>query len=68
MTSLSYADQNERKKPSTYNELVQWYTNLEYEFPDFIELFKANEIYNLGEVDGGYDLFYVRISVCVGID
>ena len=50
------------EKPSNYSELVYWYQQLELMFPDFIEVFKANELYNTGKVDGGYDVYYVRIT------
>ena len=53
---------DEGKKPSSYEELVSWYRSLEEEYPDYIEIFKANELYGLGKVDGGYDLYYVRIT------
>lgn len=52
----------EGKKPSSYNELVSWYHNLEEKYPEYIEIFRANEIYGLGKIDGGYDLYYVRIT------
>ncbi len=47
---------------NSYNELVGWYKNLESEYPNYIEVFKANEIYNLGKIKGGYDAWYVRIT------
>jgi len=50
------------KKPSTYEELVSWYRNLEQKYPEYMEIFPANEIYGLDKVDGGYDLYYVRIT------
>ena len=49
-------------KPDSYSELVDWYSILEQQFPNYIEIFKANELYNTGIVDGGYDLYYVRIT------
>jgi len=49
-------------KPSNYAELVSWYQNLESEYPDYIEVFKANEMYNTGTITGGYDAYYVRIT------
>lgn len=49
-------------KPDSYAELVEWYKALENNFPEYIEVFKANELYNTGKVDGGYDLYYVRIT------
>ena len=49
-------------KPSNYAQLVQWYQDLEEQYPDYIEVFKANELYGTGQATGGYDLYYVRIS------
>ena len=49
-------------KPSSYVELVEWYQNLETIYPEYLEIFKANELYNTGTVTGGYDLYYVRIT------
>jgi len=49
-------------KPDDYDELVSWYKTLESSYPDYIEVFKANELYDTGVVDGGYDLYYVRVT------
>ena len=49
-------------KPVNYAELVSWYQNLESVYPDYMEVFKANELYGTGVVSGGYDLYYVRIT------
>ena len=49
-------------KPSGYAELVSWYQNLEANYSDYIEVFKANELYNTSQATGGYDLYYVRIT------
>jgi len=49
-------------KPKDYNELVTWYQNLESEYPGYIEVFKANEMYSTGKIAGGYDDYYVRIT------
>ena len=49
-------------KPSSYEELVGWYEELEEKYPNYIEIFKANELYGTGKVEGGYDLYYVRIT------
>ena len=49
-------------KPDSYDELVGWYQDLEANFSDFIEVFKANELYGTGQATGGYDLYYVRIT------
>ena len=35
-------------KPSSYAELVSWYQELEEDYPDYIEVFKANEMYDTG--------------------
>ena len=44
-------------KPSTYDELITWYHNLEQNFSDYIHVWKANEMYGLGTIpDAGYDL------------
>ncbi len=53
---------NQKIKPDSYEELVEWYKELEKKYPNYIEIFKANELYGLGKVDGGYDLYYVRIT------
>jgi hypothetical protein len=49
-------------KPTNYGQLVQWYKDLEEQYPDYIEVFKANELYDTGQATGGYDLYYVRIT------
>ncbi|HEC77410.1 MAG TPA: hypothetical protein ENI33_09195 [Thermoplasmatales archaeon] len=49
-------------KPSNYSELVSWYQNLSNQYPNYIEVFKANELYNTGNITGGYDAYYVRIT------
>ncbi len=49
-------------KPSSYDELVSWYLTLESKYPDYIEVFKANELYETGTATGGYDCYYVRIT------
>ena len=49
-------------KPSNYSELVSWYLELESQYPNYIEVFKANELYNTGNITGGYDAYYVRIT------
>lgn len=49
-------------KPCNYNELVSWYVALEEDYPNYIDVFKANEMYNTGRANGGYDLYYVRIT------
>jgi len=49
-------------KPTSYAQLVSWYQTLESAYPNYLEVFKANELYNTGTVTGGYDLYYVRIT------
>lgn len=49
-------------KPANYAELVSWYHGLEAQYPNYIDIFKANELYQTGTVTGGYDLYYVRIT------
>ena len=49
-------------KASSYSELVSWYQALEDEYPDYVQVFKANQVYGLGQVNGGYDDYYVRIT------
>ena len=49
-------------KPATYAQLVSWYQDLEARYPNYIEVFKANEMYHTGKATGGYDLYYVRIT------
>ena len=50
------------KKPANYAELVSWYEELESEYPQYLEIFKANDMYDTGTVHGGYDLYYLRIT------
>jgi len=49
-------------KPSSYAQLVGWYQSLEANFSNYIETFKANQMYGTGNVSGGYDCWYVRIT------
>jgi len=49
-------------KPNDYAELVSWYQALEANYSNYIEVFKANELYGTGQATGGYDLYYVRIT------
>jgi hypothetical protein len=49
-------------KPSNYAQLVSWYQALESAYPNYLEVFKANQLYGTGTVTGGYDLYYVRIT------
>ncbi|MCD6513105.1 MAG: succinylglutamate desuccinylase/aspartoacylase family protein [Thermoplasmata archaeon] len=49
-------------KPSTYSQLLSWYEEMEKKYPQYIEIFKANEMYGTGRIDGGYDDYYVRIT------
>ncbi|MFO8133740.1 MAG: M14 family zinc carboxypeptidase [Thermoplasmatota archaeon] len=50
------------KKPDSYGQLVGWYQALEQQHPGYLEVFKANELYDTGRVAGGYDCWYVRIT------
>jgi len=49
-------------KPSSYAEMLGWYEDLEETYPDYIEVFQANELYDTGTITGGYDANYVRIT------
>jgi hypothetical protein len=49
-------------KPTSYSQLVSWYLDLESAYPGYLHVFKANEVYGLGQTTGGYDLYYVRIT------
>ncbi|VVB60559.1 Zinc carboxypeptidase [uncultured archaeon] len=49
-------------KPTGYAQLVSWYQALEALYPEYLEVFKANELYDTGIATGGYDLYYVRIT------
>ena len=48
-------------KPTSYTQLVSWYNNLEQNYSGYIQVFKANELYNTGTIPktggGGYDLY-----------
>jgi hypothetical protein len=48
--------------PHNYSELVSWYKTLESNYPGYLDVFKANELYGTGMATGGYDLYYVRIT------
>lgn len=48
--------------PANYAQLVEWYQTLEAQYPQFLEVFKANELYGTGTITGGYDDYYVRIT------
>jgi len=48
--------------PANYAQLVSWYQTLEEQYPNFLEVFKANELYGTGTITGGYDDYYVRIT------
>jgi hypothetical protein len=49
-------------KPTSYAQLVSWYQALEQNYSNYIEVFKANEMYNTGTITGNYDDYYVRIT------
>lgn len=61
LATISQAN-SDRRKPHDYAELVAWYQVLEAKYPNYIDVFKANERYGLGQLDGGYDLYYVRVT------
>jgi hypothetical protein len=54
------------KKPADYAELVQWYKDLETQYPGYLEVFKANEMYGTGTITksggGTYDYWVVRLT------
>ncbi len=49
-------------KPANYAELVSWYETLEAQYPGYIEVYKANDLYGTGQATGGYDMYYVRLT------
>jgi len=49
-------------KPSSYSQLVSWYQGLETNYSNYIEVFKANDLYGTGTIAGGYDDYYVRLT------
>jgi len=49
-------------KPTNYAQLISWYQTLENQYPGYIEIFKANQLYNTGTIPSGYDDYYVRIT------
>lgn len=49
-------------KPTSYAQLVGWYKALEQQYPQYLEVFKANQLYGTGNITGGYDDYYVRIT------
>ena len=49
-------------KTQSYDELINQYLTLEQEYPEYVEVFKANELYDTGVVPEDYDLYYVRIT------
>ncbi len=49
-------------KPTSYTQLISWYQALEAQYPGYIEVFKANELYNTGTIPNSYDAYYVRIT------
>jgi len=49
-------------KPSTYAQLISWYEALETQYPGYIEVFKANVLYNTGTIPNSYDDYYIRIT------
>jgi len=49
-------------KPTSYAQLISWYQALENQYPWFIEVFKANQLYQTGTIPNGYDDYYIRIT------
>ncbi|DAC72860.1 MAG TPA: hypothetical protein DSN98_03025 [Thermoplasmata archaeon] len=49
-------------KPTSYAQLISWYQALEAAYPGYIEVFKANVLYNTGTIPNGYDDYYIRIT------
>jgi hypothetical protein len=49
-------------KPTSYAQLISWYQSLEANYSQYLEVFKANELYGTGTITGGYDAYYVRIT------
>ncbi len=49
-------------KPTSYAQLVSWYQALEQNYSNYIEVFKANQLYGTGTITGGYDDYFVRIT------
>ncbi len=49
-------------KPATYAQLISWYQALETQYPNYIEVFKANVMYSTGTIPNGYDDYYIRIT------
>ena len=49
-------------KPTSYAQLISWYQALEAQYPNYIEVFKANVLYNTGTIPNAYDDYYVRIT------
>jgi hypothetical protein len=59
---LTFFGPNWYTKPANYAQLVSWYQTLESTYPNYLEVFKANELYDTGTATGGYDLYYIRIT------
>lgn len=59
---MSYFGPSWYNKPATYAQLISWYQALEAQYPGYIEVFKANVMYNTGTIPNGYDDYYVRIT------
>jgi hypothetical protein len=54
-------------KPADYDELLQWYQELEQEYPNYLRVWKLNEDYGLGQIPNGaggadYDYWMVRLT------
>jgi hypothetical protein len=49
-------------KPANYATLVNWYLWLEQNYSNYLCVFEANDLYGTGQVKGGYDDYYVRLT------
>ena len=50
-------------KPTSYAQLISWYQELEIAYPNYLQVFKANELYGLGTIpDQNYHMYYVRLT------
>jgi len=53
--------------PPDYDTFVQWWQQLEAQYPDFLRVWSPNQAYGLGQVPSStahppYDLYYVRLT------
>ncbi|HWR27944.1 MAG TPA: DUF2341 domain-containing protein, partial [Candidatus Thermoplasmatota archaeon] len=50
-------------KPTSYAQMISWYQELEIAYPNYLQVFKANELYGLGTIPNqNYDMYYVRLT------